>query len=285
MSRGDAVKKPRKPRKPRKKASPSGSVVEPVRPEHALEYELFGRIVSDDELVAMSPLEAKSLLNGYALAMQTDEDCDFYFERILMYLHKYMMNLSYHHYIIKGYDGKDLYQESQITLRFKAIPNFDADRGMSFLNFAKMCINRHLITLLNTSLTRRKDQPMNQSIPIDQAYSPSDNGSDENPGLLNVLHEEENFFDEMCRSEDIDLTLHKLVVSLSRFEALVLKYYLEKSSYREIAEMVSWELRKEYDEKSVDNALLRVRKKAVELYCNGEDLPLFENDRDRFRTD
>jgi len=278
------VKSPKSPKKSKKPEKPS-EPVESVRPERMLEYNFFGRRIPDDELIAMSPSDAKDLLNGYALAMQVDEDCDFYFERILMYLHKYMMNLSYHHYIIKGYDGKDLYQESQITLRFKAIPNFDANRGMSFLNFAKMCINRHLITLLNTSLTRRKDQPMNQSIPIDQACSSTDNVAEEGPGLLNVLHDEENFFDEMCRSEDIDLTLHKLVVSLSRFEALVLKYYLEKSSYREIAEMVSWELRKEYDEKSVDNALLRVRKKAVELYCNGEDLPLFENDRGRPRTD
>ena len=251
-----------------------------IRSERRLEYGLFSREISDSELVGMPPSTAKDLLNGYALAMQMDMDCEWYFERILMYLHKYMMNLSYNKYIIKGYDGKDLYQESQITLRFKAIPNFDSERGMSFLNFAKMCINRHFITLLNTSLTRRKDQPMNQAIPIDQAYADNSDGDESGPGLLNVLHDDENFLDEICRSEDMDLTLHRLVVNLSRFEALVLKYYLEKSSYREIADMVSFELGKEFDEKSVDNALLRVRKKAVELYAGDEDLPLFEMDRD-----
>ena len=251
-----------------------------IRSERRLEYGLFSREISDSELVGMPPSTAKDLLNGYALAMQKDMDCEWYFERILMYLHKYMMNLSYNKYIIKGYDGKDLYQESQITLRFKAIPNFDSERGMSFLNFAKMCINRHFITLLNTSLTRRKDQPMNQAIPIDQAYADNSDGDESGPGLLNVLHDDENFLDEICRSEDMDLTLHRLVVNLSRFEALVLKYYLEKSSYREIADMVSFELGKEFDEKSVDNALLRVRKKAVELYAGDEDLPLFEMDRD-----
>lgn len=251
----------------------------PAKPGHWLEMEIFGREVPDEEFVAMSPSEAKDLLNAYALEMQKDLDYEYYFERILMYLHRYMMNLAYNKYIIKGYDGKDLYQESQITLRFKAIPNFDDTRGMSFLNFAKMCINRHFITLLNTSLTRRKDQPMNQAIPIDQAYAPDKDGNEDGPGLLNVLHEEENFLDEICRSEDMDLTLHRLVVHLSRFEALVLKYYLEKSSYREIAEMVSFELGKEFDEKSVDNALLRVRKKAVELLRDSDsDLPLFEED-------
>jgi len=278
----------RKPKTTTKKSrtrKPVADAVErPVPPEREIELRLFGRLVPDDELIGMSPLRAKDLLNGYAMAMQKDEMCEFYFERILMYIHKYIMNLSYNRYILKGFDGKDLYQESQIILRFKAIPNFDPNRGMSFLNFAKMCINRHLITLLNTSLTRRKDQPMNQAIPIDQAYNSGDSTSTEDgQGLLNILHEETTFLDEMCRSEDMDLTLQKLVVNLSRFEALVLKYYLEKASYREIADLISAELGKEYDEKSVDNALLRVRKKAVELYCGGEDLPLFESKGHRRR--
>jgi len=251
-----------------------------IRPERELEHEIFDREISDSELIAMTPKEACKLLNGYALKLQKDDSCQFYFERLVLYMHKYMMNLSYNHYIIRGYDGKDLYQESQMTLCFKAIPKFDALRGMSFVNFAKMCINRHLITLLNTSLTRRKDQPMNQSIPLEQAYPSNDTGVDDSPGLINVLHDEENFVDEICRSEDMDLTLRRLVVNLSRFEALVLKYYLEKSPYREIAALISRDLNKEYDEKSVDNALLRVRKKAVELYRGEEDLPLFGFEKD-----
>jgi hypothetical protein len=53
---------------------------------------------------------------------------------------------------------------------------------------------------------------------------------------------------------------------------VVLEEYLNEKSYREVAKGVSKRLLMRYDAKSIDNALLRIRKKAQEfIRCNNKD--------------
>jgi len=68
-----------------------------------------------------------------------------------------------------------------------------------------------------------------------------------------------------------------LYEALSGFEQVVLEEYLSSSSYKEMSKNVSGKLKKRYNTKSIDNALLRIRKKAIYLREHGkfEDVPLF----------
>ena len=78
-------------------------------------------------------------------------------------------------------------------------------------------------------------------------------------------------------SEAFNITKSSLFDELSGFERIVLDEYLSGSSYKEVSKNVSKTLNKRYNTKSIDNALLRIRKKALHLKEHGklEEIPLF----------
>jgi RNA polymerase sporulation-specific sigma factor len=174
---------------------------------------------------------------------------------------------------VRGHDENDIYQESLIAISKKAIPKFNPRKGMSFLNFAKMCINRHLITILHASNHRRKDMPINQAISLDA--TPVDNGDEGGNCLLsNVITDDKHSappYKEMANQESYNRSLEALKSKLSHFEILILNEYLKDLSYKEIARNVSRITGKRYKSKSCDNALLRIRKKSLELKQEDED--------------
>jgi RNA polymerase sporulation-specific sigma factor len=242
-----------------------------------LEFEIFMSTKDGEKLpdnfVSLAPVDARKFLDQFALNIQEDPHDDESFEKILLYMHQYLIGLAYNHYTIKGHEAKDLYQEGLIALRFKAIPKFNPHKGMSFLNFAKMCIKRHMITMLNTAMNRKKDQPINRAISLDQEY-----GDEEGDGgtMLNTMVDDSSYFiDDYCSDEDKRVTIENLKENLSEFESYVLDQYLEGHSYRSMATILTKKLGKKYKEKSVDNALLRIRKKAVIMFDSGDYLPLF----------
>lgn len=215
-------------------------------------------------------------LDNFALKLQKDSKDEEAFNAIHLALHKYIIGQAFHRFIIRGHDGKDLYQEALIVLWQKAIPSFDPTRGMSFFGFAKMCINRHLITILNSALNRKKDMPMNRSISLDEIFG--DENEDTNCSLANVLEDPNDFIKDICFSEDKDKTVEILRNMLSPFESMVLYYYLEGMSYKEMSKNISKVLERHCNEKSVDNALLRIRRKAIEI-LGGESLPMFDYEK------
>jgi DNA-directed RNA polymerase specialized sigma24 family protein len=149
---------------------------------------------------------------------------------------------------------------------------------MSFLNFAKMCIRRHLITLLNASKNRKKDQSINRAISLDS--SPVANGDEEDGRntYANIIKDNKMGVDEELETnEAYEVTKNTLMNALSDFEKIVLNEYLSSSSYREISTNLSDKTSKRHNTKSIDNALLRIRKKAMQLkkYGKFEDLPIF----------
>lgn len=217
-------------------------------------------------------------LNQCALRLQKNSNDEEAFEIIHSALHRYIVGQAFHRFIIKGHDGKDLYQESLIVLWQKAIPSFNPERGMSFWNFAKMCITRHLITILNSAMHRKKDLPMNTSVSLDEVFGEEDDS--DGCSLYNMFDDGTDFIKTICKSQDHKTTLITLKETLSSFESLVLHYYLEEMSYREISEQVSCTLGRRCNEKSIDNALLRIRRKACDLLGEREkerELPLFSD--------
>lgn len=225
-----------------------------------------------------SPRQVKKELDDLAKKMQKNPENDNIFNKIHLYMHGYLINVCLKKFpFIKGLQTVDIYQETLIALRFKAIPNFKRGRGMSFLNFAKMCIRRHLITLLNTSKNRKKDQSINQAISLDSSPTIK-NEEDDKTTYANIIADNKASVDEtMEQNEAYIVTKNSLLSALSDFERIVLKEYLSSSSYREISKNISITLNKRYNTKSIDNALLRIRKKAIHLFEYGkiEDLPIF----------
>jgi hypothetical protein len=148
---------------------------------------------------------------------------------------------------------------------------------MSFLNFAKMCIRRHLITLLNSSINRKKDQSMNQAISLDSSPVKEDEDESRTTFANIIADTKDNASVAMETNEAYEVTKKNLFNELSDFEKIVLNEYLSSSSYREISKNVSKILKKKLDTKSIDNALLRIRKKAINLlkFSKKEDVPIF----------
>lgn len=230
----------------------------------------------EDPLVG-TPKEVQKELDTLALYIQKNPDDQEGFARIQQYINKYLLGLVFKKYsFVRGYDQSDMYQEALIALNRKAIPKFKSDKGMSFLNFAKMCINRHLITILHASKHRRKDMPINNAISLD--HSPTDRDDDESCILLNIIEDEKTPPPDKAleNNEAYSKTLKTIMSKLSTFEAIVLEEYLLEKSYKETARNVTKRTGIRYNEKSVDNALLRIRKKAVEIIkeCEADDIPL-----------
>lgn len=137
---------------------------------------------------------------------------------------------------------------------------------MSFLNFAKMCINRRLITILHQSRHRIKNLPLNTASSLD--HSPIGAGEDDDDcQLSNVISNKkkpEAPFDKIVRSESFRITLETVKKRLSGFEQKVLDEYLDEKSYKLAARSIRQKHGEKCNAKSIDNALLRIRKKATD---------------------
>lgn len=244
---------------------------------HSMLEQIMFKIPQVDEPLIGTPKQVQSELDSLAIKMQRSPDNDRIFNRIHLYMHGYLINVVLKKFpFIRGFQTVDIYQETLIALRFKSIPNFKRNRGMSFLNFSKMCIRRHLITLLNASKNRKRDQSMNQSISLDS--SPLQDDEDGTNTFANIITDKKDPADKMYeQGEAFNVTKLALMSALSEFECLVLEEYLSGAPYKEIAKNLAKKTRTRYSTKSVDNALLRIRKKAFQLmkHAKVEDLPMF----------
>lgn len=152
-------------------------------------------------------------------------------------------------YII-GADSEDLMQEGMIGL-FKAIRDFDAEKNASFYSFAVLCIKRQIYTAVTTS-NRKKHSPLNNYI----SFYSSEEGEEHN-AFINTLtaEEESNPETNLLIQERVGGLMEKIDTRLSKYERMVLTLYLDGLSYVEIAERLN------RTEKSIDNAIQRIRKK------------------------
>lgn len=227
-----------------------------------------------------TPKDVQVELDALAIHLQKHPNDEDAFNKVHYYIHHYLLMLVFKKYnFIKGYEENDMYQEALIALFKKAIPKFNPKKGMSFLNFAKMCINRHLITILHASKNRKKDIPMNTAVSMD---SPINNHSNDVPStnsLSNLLPDDVHKtmpFKTMVDKEKVAATLKIITSRLSHIETVVLEEYLHERSYKEVARNISIKLSMKFNAKTVDNALLRIRKKAEQILIDRgrEDLPI-----------
>ncbi|NDO46243.1 RNA polymerase sporulation sigma factor SigH [Clostridium sp. MD294] len=160
-------------------------------------------------------------------------------------------------YFLIGADTEDIIQEGMIGL-YKAMRDFQKNKNASFRAFAELCINRQMITAIKMA-TRQKHIPLNSYVSLNRPVFEQESeetymdmlmgGEILNPEALLIGREDKHFMET------------QIIKMLSDFEKRILLLYLRGKTYYEISCIV------EKSEKSIDNALQRVKKK-VEKYLN-----------------
>ncbi len=169
----------------------------------------------------------------------------------LLYKYRSLVRTKVRSYFLMGAEKEDLLQIGMIGL-WQAVVDYRPEKDISFLSFARICIERHVITAIKTA-TRRKQTPLNLSVSLEY---PSDD-SDSEWNLADILVSDETVDPEelVLKQEDNTRLQNMLRMMLSDFEWRVLSGYQIGKSYREIA----YEL--QCKTKSVDNALARIKRK------------------------
>lgn len=167
--------------------------------------------------------------------------------------YKDLVNMKVSKYFIIGAEKEDIYQEGLIGL-YKAIKSYDLEKQNSFKTFANLCIERQLITAIKTS-NRQKHIPLNSYLSLNaNAYD-----DDDDTALIEVFNSKqmEDPLDTITKKEYYKSVEDKIDKNLSDFEKEVLNRYAKGESYVKIAEKLDTPV------KSVDNAIQRIRKKAM----------------------
>lgn len=170
--------------------------------------------------------------------------------------YKELVNIKVSKYFIIGAERDDIVQEGLIGL-FKAIKSYKPEMKSSFKSFANMCIERQLITAIKSS-NRQKHLPLNSYLSLNiSAYNEEESDSD--TALIDVFDSAlvEDPLDTITKKEYYKKVEDTIDKSLSDFEKKVLSKYINGKSYTEIAEDLQTPV------KSIDNAIQRIRKKAV----------------------
>lgn len=167
--------------------------------------------------------------------------------------YKELVNMKVSKFFMIGAEKEDIMQEGLIGL-FKAIKSFNPEKQNSFKTFANLCIERQLITAIKSS-NRQKHMPLNSYLSLNTtAYE-----EDEDSNLLDIFdaHQIEDPLDTITKKEYYKTVENAIDKSLSDFEKQVLNCYMQGESYIQIAEKLDTPV------KSIDNAIQRIRKKAI----------------------
>ena len=166
-----------------------------------------------------------------------------------------LVNMKINKYFMIGAEKEDIAQEGMIGL-YKAIQNYNPEKQNSFKSFANMCIERQLITAIKTS-NRQKHLPLNSYLSLNtSAYDNNDESSVELIDTFNGKQSEDPL-EMMMQKEHFAEVENAVNKSLSQFEKQVLDKFMKGKSYVRIAEELNSPV------KSVDNAIQRIRKKAI----------------------
>ena len=181
-------------------------------------------------------------------------------QNYLLEKYKALVNMKANRFFLVGAEDDDMVQEGMIGL-FKAIQSFDLEKNNSFKTFANLCIERQLITAIKTS-NRQKHIPLNSSFSLNTAAY----DENEDTTVMEILDTNivEDPLDTITKREYMEFVENKIEKNLSGFEKQVLNRYIQGESYVDIANKLNSPV------KSIDNAIQRIRKKAIKCLGNEE---------------
>lgn len=179
-------------------------------------------------------------------------------QNYLLEKYKTVVNMKANRFFLIGAESDDMIQEGMIGL-FKAIQSFDLEKNNSFKTFANLCIERQLITAIKTS-NRQKHIPLNSSFSLNtSAFDENDDTT-----VMEILDTKfvEDPLDTITKREYFEFVENRIDKTLSVFEKQVLNRYIQGESYIDIAARLNSPV------KSIDNAIQRIRKKAIKCLEN-----------------
>lgn len=142
-------------------------------------------------------------------------------------------------------DAEDFRQELTVAF-YNSILSYDLSQSdVSFGLYAKICMNNFFITQLRL-LKKRKNA---ETISLEGET-----------WIFDEVKSGEDLSGEVIRREELRELNRKIEATLSTFENKVWKYYVSGCSSREIAETLG------RTEKSIDNAIFRIRQKLKGLF-------------------
>lgn len=154
---------------------------------------------------------------------------------------------------LAGGDSEDLIQEGMVGL-LNAVRTFDHERETQFRTYAEVCIRSRLHSAVRAA-ARDKHSPLNNYISFETPLF-------DTAGYLSSSKEDPE--EVLIGKEEWKERLRALKDQLSGFEAKILQLYLSGLSYAEIADRIG------RTQKSVDNAVQRIRRKVARLFNSGE---------------
>ncbi|NLT57486.1 MAG: sigma-70 family RNA polymerase sigma factor [Clostridiales bacterium] len=155
-------------------------------------------------------------------------------------------------FYLDGADCDDAFQEACIGF-LKALLSYRFEANDSFESYISICIRRQLYDAVRSS-KREKHRPLNDYLSIDTSLDLED------PSQFGALAQiAQDPSEIVVNREDVHRIRAAIEQRLSPFEQGVLQLYLEGASYREIAHRLNTA------EKSVDNAIQRIRRKLSSL--------------------
>lgn len=151
-------------------------------------------------------------------------------------------------YFLIGGDSEDLIQEGMFGL-LSAIRKYDLSGAASFKTYAEQCIRNRIISAIE-SASRFKHTPLNEGISLEAL---TENTSEYHAASDNFfLRQTEETV--LAKERETEIMIQEQTL-LSKLEKQVLDMYLKGLSYKEIADSLN------KSEKSIDNAIQRIRKK------------------------
>lgn len=178
---------------------------------------------------------------------ENKEACEY-----LLYKYRNLVRAKVKSYFLMGAERDDLLQIGMVGL-WEAINDFRADRHTSFACFAKVCIQRQMISAVKAA-TRQKQVPLNSSISLEAAPGGDDDDERSLSEVLTAIPQMDPET-EVLGLEGERLLKNSLREHLSPFEWQVLSEYRTGKSYKEMATALGCKI------KSIDNALSRIRRK------------------------
>lgn len=184
-------------------------------------------------------------------------------ENALSYLlekYRELVNIKVGKYFMIGAEREDIVQEGMIGL-FKAIKSYNPEKQNSFKTFANICIERQLITAIKSS-NRQKHMPLNSYLSLNTAAY--DNNEEDSVELIDTFNSKtiEDPLETITKKEYYEEVKNTVNKNLSKFEKQVLDRFIKGESYVTIAQKLDSPV------KSVDNAIQRIRKKAIKNMFN-----------------
>lgn len=153
-------------------------------------------------------------------------------------------------YCLGGVDQNDLIQEGMIALH-EAIRNYDENNKANFGTYAKVCIERRMLSLVKKTRTY-KNKVLNESI----TFEIEDEDKSSNKLLMDSSLDPSNLLEEFETQQELVDMLEK---QLTDFEKQVFELKKNAFTYKEIAEIL------EKEPKAIDNTLQRIKQKLKKI--------------------